>query len=104
MLFGNEPFQGLDDRTLADAFRSAPSVRLPQARLADRLLLVDLMIEAGASRSRGESRRLIAQGGVRLNNRKVADPEAVVGPGDLAGSTTAVLRVGKKHYYLARFE
>ena len=103
ILFGDEPFAGLDDRTLADAFESAPSLDLPRARLEAGIELADLMVETGAARSRGEARRLVEQGGVSVNNRRAADALDRLGPGDLAGATTIVLRVGKKRYYLARF-
>jgi tyrosyl-tRNA synthetase len=103
VLFGDEPFTDLDDRTLADAFDSAPSVDLPRARLEAGITLADLMVEAGAARSRGEARRLVDQGGVSLNNRRMADPGTLLVPGDLAGTATIVLRVGKKRHYLARF-
>ena len=103
VLFGDEPFSGLDDRTLADAFESAPSMDLPRARLEAGITLADLLVECGAARSRGEARRLVEQGGVSLNNRRLADPAVVVGIGDLAGGGTVVLRVGKKRYFLARF-
>jgi len=103
LLFGDEPFAGLDDRTLADAFESAPSVELPRARLEAGLDLADLMVAAGAVRSRGEARRLVEQGGVSLNNRRAADVFARLGPEDFAGTSTVVLRVGKKRYFLVRF-
>ena len=103
VLFGDEPLAGLDDRTLADAFESAPSVDLPRARLEAGITLGDLLVECGAARSRGEARRLVEQGGVSLNNRRMADAAVLVGTGDLAGAATVVLRVGKKRYFLARF-
>jgi tyrosyl-tRNA synthetase len=105
VLFGDEPFTGLDDAVLADAFDEAPSVEVARDRLeADGGLgLLDLLTEVGASKSNAEARRLVQQGGVRLNNARVDDPARRVGPGDLAGQTTLVLRVGKKRYYLARF-
>jgi tyrosyl-tRNA synthetase len=103
ILFGDEPFSGLDDRTLADAFESAPSADLARARLDAGLSLADLLVESGAARSRGEARRLVEQGGVYLNNRRMADAGALVGRADLAGTATAVVRVGKKRYFLARF-
>ena len=103
VLFGDEPFSGLDDRTLADAFESAPSVDLPRARLEAGLTVADLLVECGSARSRGEARRLVEQGGVYLNNRRASNAAAAVGPADLAGTATAVVRVGKKRYFLARF-
>jgi tyrosyl-tRNA synthetase len=104
VLFGSEPFADLDDRTLADAFEGAPSIALPRADLESGIGLLALMVEMGAAASNGEARRLVDQGGVRLNNAPVSESAAVVGASDLASETTLVLRVGKKRYYLARFE
>jgi tyrosyl-tRNA synthetase len=103
VLFGDEPLAGLDDRTLADAYASAPSVELAAARLAEGMGLLELMVAAGAAGSNSEARRLVTQGGVRLNNAVVNDPARRVGSGDLAGRTTLVLRVGKKRHFLVRF-
>jgi tyrosyl-tRNA synthetase len=103
ILFGDEPFAGLDDRTLADAFESAPSVDLPRSRLDTGIELADLLVETGAARSRSEARRLVEQGGVSVNNCRMADASTRVGPAELAGAATIVLRVGKKRYFLARF-
>ncbi len=103
VLFGSEPFAGMDDRVLADAFAEAPTVELDRSRLDTGLGLLDLLTEAGATKSNGEARKLVAQGAVRLNNAKVEDPARELGPDDLASDTTMVLRVGKKRYVLARF-
>ena len=102
VLFGGEPFDGLDDRVLATAFEGAPSVELPGERLADGVGLLDLLTEAGATRSNGEARRLVQQGAVRLNNLPVDDPHRRLGPDDLASESMLVLQVGKKRHYLAR--
>jgi tyrosyl-tRNA synthetase len=103
VLFGGEPFRGLDDRTLAEAFETAPSAELPRVRLDEGMGLLDLMREVGATRSNGEARRAVQQGGVRINNAPVDDPGRTVGPEDLASATTLVLRIGKKRHHLVRF-
>lgn len=55
--------------------------------------LVSLMVSTGLAPSRGEARRLIEQGGVRLRDEKVLDPTAVVEihSGD-------ILKVGKRKF------
>ena len=104
VLFGDQPFTDLDDRTLADAFDEAPSVGLPFADLEGGAPLARVMVDSGAASSLGEARRLIAQGGVRVNNARVDDPERALSRSDLVGTSTVVLRVGRKRYYLARFD
>jgi tyrosyl-tRNA synthetase len=105
VLFGESRYEGLDDTVLANAFDEAPSVALDRQRLSgDGLGLLDLLREAGAAQSNGEARRLVTQGAVRVNNVAVDDPARRLGPDDLAGQRTLVLKVGKKRYFLARFE
>lgn len=104
VLFGDEPFAGLDDAVLSAAFDSAPTAVLSAAQLeTDGLGVLELLTEVGAAKSNGEGRRLVQQGGVRLNNAVVDDPHRRIGPDDLASDTTLVLKVGKKRYFLARF-
>ena len=101
VLFGNEPFSGLSDAVLAEAFAAAPSVELPGDAVGT-LTVAQLLTAAGAARSGGEARRLVGQGGVRINNVKVEDADRVLVAADLATPTTLVLRVGKKRYWLGR--
>jgi tyrosyl-tRNA synthetase len=103
VLFGDSPVSALDDSTLAMAFEQAPTVELPRTALEGGIGLLDLMTRVGATRSNGEARRLIDQGGVRINDEPVGDSTRVVSVGDLATATTLVVRVGKKRQYLARF-
>jgi tyrosyl-tRNA synthetase len=104
VLFGDEPFRGLDDGVLADAFAGAPSVELPRDRLSgEGVGMLELLREVGAASSNGDARRLVQNGAVSLNNARVVDERRRLGPADLAGTTTLVIKVGKKRHYLARF-
>jgi tyrosyl-tRNA synthetase len=102
VLFGDAPFSGLSDAVLAEAFAAAPSVDLPADAAAGGTTVADLLTATGAAASGGEARRLVDQGGVRINNVVVDDATRPLGPADFATATTLVLRVGKKRYYLAR--
>jgi tyrosyl-tRNA synthetase len=104
-LFGSHPLTDVDDATLAEAFEGAPTVELPVARLTEDggIGLLEVMTALGAARSNGEARRLVQQGGVRINDVRVEDHERRLTPEDLVSSTTAVVQVGKKRKYLARF-
>jgi len=55
--------------------------------------VVEVLMGAGITKSLGEGRRLIKQGGVKLDNDKVTDAEAALPPLPAEG---LVLRVGKK--------
>ncbi|MBN1218441.1 MAG: tyrosine--tRNA ligase [Anaerolineae bacterium] len=66
---------------------------MPEFQLAQSTNLVDLMAQAGLAPSKSEARRLIQQGGVRVDGRRVEDIAQMVEPGD--GS---VIQVGKRKF------
>jgi tyrosyl-tRNA synthetase len=65
--------------------------------------IVDLLAETGMVRSKSEARRLVAQGGVRLDGHQIDDIHAVVdlanraAAGD-AGKPETILRVGRRRF------
>jgi tyrosyl-tRNA synthetase len=67
------------------------------------MTIVEAMCEAGLSNTKGEARRTITQGGAYVNNRRIDDVDARLGPERLASETVMVLRSGKKRYALLRF-
>jgi tyrosyl-tRNA synthetase len=92
-LFGQGDIATLDETVLASALREAGATRLPSL-----LPVVDLLVETGLAKSKGEARRTIAEGGAYLNNVRVDDPDATPQPSDLIGGTWLVLRRGKKQF------
>lgn len=73
-----------------------PTTRLSSLEGCKRV--IDLMVKAGLCKSLGEGRRLIAGGGVYVNDEKVASPDQEVGPQDF-GAEGLMLRKGKKAYH-----
>ncbi|MCS6932428.1 MAG: tyrosine--tRNA ligase [Acetobacteraceae bacterium] len=63
--------------------------------------VLDLAVAAGLAASKGEARRLIAQHGLRLNDRVVEDVAAIVTPADLEQGA-AKLSAGRKRHVLVR--
>ena len=102
VLFG-QAIDKLSDRDVADIFADVPVLTLPRARLG-KWLLVDLFAEAGLCKSKSEARRLIANGGAYLNNRKVESDAAPLDEGCLVSETALVLRTGKKNFAVVRFD
>jgi len=68
--------------------RDLPS-DMPTFTMTDAMPIIDLMIAAHTVASRGEARRLIQQGGVRLDDEKIAQADALI------PAHAAILRVGK---------
>ncbi|TWT37700.1 Tyrosine--tRNA ligase [Posidoniimonas corsicana] len=103
VLFGAEIAE-LDDRQLVSIFRDVPSTEVPRDRLAgDGLGILEAFTLAGLSKSNGEARRTLGNGGAYVNNRRVDDPKRQLTTADLASETVMVLRSGKKRYALLRF-
>jgi tyrosyl-tRNA synthetase len=95
-LFGTGDLTGLSPATLGAALREAGAA---QVRRDDALpTVVDLLVESGLSKSKGEARRTIGEGGAYLNNVRVEDPELRPGEEDLLGGSWLVLRRGKKNF------
>jgi tyrosyl-tRNA synthetase len=92
-LFGGGDLHGLNPATLATALREAGSTSVPA--LAP---VVDLLVETGLAKSRGEARRTITEGGAYLNNVRVEDPDATPEASDLIAGSWLVLRRGKKSF------
>jgi tyrosyl-tRNA synthetase len=61
--------------------------------------VVDALLASRLAKSKGEARRLIKQGGVYVNDRRVTDVDQRLQPDDWRG-TKLVLRKGKKDYHL----
>ena len=58
--------------------------------------IVDALVAAGVAKSKGDARRIIAEGGAYLNNQKVTDPELTLTADLLLHGRYAILRRGRK--------
>ncbi len=65
-------------------------------------LVIDVIVKLGMAASRGEAKRLIEQGGLRLNDAPVTALTATIGAGDVDATGVARLSAGKKRHALAR--
>jgi len=94
-LFGGGELAGLGGQTLGAALREAGSITIDGGELPS---VVDLLVDTGLVKSKGEARRTIGEGGAYLNNVRVEDVEAVPARGDLIDGAWLVLRRGKKKF------
>jgi tyrosyl-tRNA synthetase len=101
-LFGGD-ITGLSGAEIQDIFAEVPSSQLAKSALDGQgQNIVDLLANTGFVKSKGEARRAITEGGVYLNNRRVAEPAQQVTTGDLLDGRFLVLRRGKKNYLLVK--
>ncbi|MFC6153631.1 tyrosine--tRNA ligase [Nocardioides yefusunii] len=92
-LFGTGELGSLPPSTLASALAEAGSTKISRDAIPS---VVDLLVETGLCKSKGEARRTITEGGAYLNNVRVEDAEFVPTAEDLVAGGWLVLRRGKK--------
>ncbi|MBW8268674.1 tyrosine--tRNA ligase [Caldovatus aquaticus] len=78
-----------------------PSVTLPAEMLAAGAPVAAVLVRAGLAKSNSEARRLVAQGGVRLNDAPVTDPTATL-TAEMVAAGPVKLSVGRKRHVLVR--
>ena len=102
IFFGGE-IDNLNDQQLNEIFTDVPSHQMPRGVLSEGLDIADALVASGLSKSKGEARRTIEQGGAYVNNRRVPQPTTILTATDLASESVMVLRTGRKNYALLKF-
>lgn len=79
-------------QTSLDVFSGKINDDMPTVKIEDKeLSLVDLLVKSNLSPSKSEARRLIIQGGIKVNNEKMTNPDEVITIND------TVVSKGKKN-------
>ncbi|MCC8135458.1 MAG: tyrosine--tRNA ligase [Ruminococcus sp.] len=72
-----------------------PTTEIPSAEITDGAMgILNLLVKTGLTPSISEGRRLVQQGGISVNDKKITDPKAMI---DLSGET--IIRKGKKVFH-----
>jgi tyrosyl-tRNA synthetase len=99
----SEAISELNVEEVLDVFADVPSTALPRAGFeSGGAALTDLLVSAGLAASKGEATRLIRNGGVYVNNRRVANErERLLASAAIAGQVF-VLRKGQRQQHVLR--
>ncbi|MFX0539407.1 tyrosine--tRNA ligase [Ornithinimicrobium sp. Y1847] len=99
VLFGKADPAQLDADTLRDA-----TAELPAADVTVGLPLVDALVELAIADSKGAARRLIGEGGISVNNAKIAADQLdrTLVEQDFLHDQIALVKRGRKHLAAAR--
>lgn len=100
-LFGRGELAELDEATLSAALAEA-SVAAVHDGQPD--TIVDLLVATGLCESKGAARRTIKEGGVSVNNQRIASEDWVPSSADLLHGRWLVLRRGKRNFAGVRIE
>ena len=79
-----------------------PTIDVPRAELERGIAAFELFRRAGLAASNGEARRLIQQGGAKLNDKPVSGEAQKIGAADLDALGKLKLSAGKKRHALVR--
>jgi tyrosyl-tRNA synthetase len=79
-----------------------PSIEVPRAELERGIAVIELLARSQLAPSKSEARRLIKQGGARLNDRAIASDTQSVGLADISAEGTIKLSAGKKRHALVK--
>jgi tyrosyl-tRNA synthetase len=78
-----------------------PSTRMPAAEFdAAGVTVVDMIARAGLAKSKSEARRLIEQGGVKVNGEEARDPNARLRRNDALGERVFLVQRGARQRHL----
>lgn len=97
-LFSEEIF-ALKAEDIIENFKDVPNISF-----GGNPLLVDLLVEKNICSSKREAREMITSGAITINNVKFTDVESVIARENLVDSKVAIIRKGKKKYYLGIYE
>ncbi|MFW6293009.1 MAG: tyrosine--tRNA ligase [Spirochaetota bacterium] len=75
-----------------------PDIEIARSEIEEGIGVLDLFSRTDLCSSRSEARRLVQQGGARINDAQVTDIDAVIGP-EWIESDEMLLRAGKKRYF-----
>jgi len=74
-----------------------PTTKIASARLEAGIGVLEIFTEVGLTKSRGEARRMLQQGGIYVNDARVSVVEALIDSSNLTADGI-LLRAGKKRY------
>lgn len=101
-LFGGDII-GLSAEDIHDIFSEVPSFDMPADHFGgEGLNVIDVLTGTGFLKSKGEARRGIQEGGIYVNNRRVADPAMNITISDFIEGKYLILRRGKKNYFMVK--
>ena len=93
----------LDAEALSLVADAVPTAVLKRSSVINAPIMA-VLVDSGLLESKGAAKRMILNGGVRLNNDKVDGIESIVRDSDIIGDNMLLLSSGKKNKLLLRLE
>ena len=103
VLFGGSLADATADDVLM-VFGDAPSISVERASLESGMGVADLAVKAGLAASKGDAGRLIKQGGLYVNDRRLNDERGQITMADAIGRSVIVLRKGQRERRIVKID
>lgn len=103
ILFGNATSDNLKSFSVAELleiFEGVPSGEIDRNDLDQGINIIDLLVNSKATESKGEARRLMQQGGLKINKDKYDNVEGLINTDYLLSDKLILIQKGKKNYHL----
>jgi tyrosyl-tRNA synthetase len=98
ILFGGG-FDGVTERIFKDVVGEVPTIEIESTKLdAPGLPIIDALVAAALSPSKGQARKDIEAGGISVNNVRIAEVSRALSFSDLLFGHHILLRKGKRNY------
>ena len=95
----------LNDNDFSDLYIGSESInQLSRKKLSNGVNIQELTVDYDLCKSLGESKRLINQGGISLNGKKITDPEMKVFENDLKANKILIISKGKKNHKIIKVD
>ena len=103
VLFGGS-LAGASKDDILTVFEDAPSISIAAASIESGIPAAELAVSAGLAASKGEAGRLIRQGGLYVNDRRLNEERGLVTLADAIDRSVIVLRKGQRERRIVRIE
>jgi tyrosyl-tRNA synthetase len=104
VLFGGGSLSRATADDVLMVFDDAPSIAITRSSLESGIGAADLAMRAGLAASKGEAARLIKQGGLYVNDRRLNDERGQITMADAIERSVIVLRKGQRERRIIRIE
>jgi len=101
VLFGGPLADASVDDVLM-VFADVPAVTLPRAVFETGMAATEMAVTAGLAASKGEAARLIKQGGLSVNDRKLTDERGVITLDQAFGGQLYIIRKGRRQTHVVK--
>ena len=106
ILFGGSAvaaLRALDEQQLLEVMDGVPRVEGSLDALKNGIMLLDFLADMKILPSKGEAKKLVANGGISINKEKVADVAFALSDANLLNGKYVLIQKGKSNYYLGIF-